>query len=207
MSELLIDRLDLSPWEPTEVVPNGRRPGDRAVRVIAQDGLPAVQPGQLWYVEFSSTERVDRPLEYQALTTANVVIYDRALEPTVAAFLPLGAYAEPAMPGDRVIERCLSFTREGWSVARLVDREGGGAGTIRQLSQRLLEATASPPLAASVFVNNHGRYENLEAELDGLGDLVDLHRFGPAATVTIIFGGGAGTMPRVVFASANGLAG
>ena len=207
MSELLLDRVDLSPWDPTEAFPNEGRPVNRPVHATAQEGLPAVRRGQLWYVELPSTKRVAWPLEYEALTTANVVVYDRTLEPVVAAFLPLGAYAEPAMPSHKVIERCLSFTREGWSVTRLVDREGGRTGNIRQLSQRILEVRVPDPSAASIFINNHGHYENLEAELGELGDLVDRPRFGPAATVTGIFDCGAGTTPRVIFTSANGLAG
>ena len=51
-------------------------------------------PGQIWLIEQpirTAAFRVDRDV----LTASNVVIYDRALAPLVARFLPIGAYAEP----------------------------------------------------------------------------------------------------------------
>ena len=53
-----------------------------------------VEPGQIWLVEQDPAwplSAVDR----DALTSANVMIYDRALAPLVAQVLPIGGYAEP----------------------------------------------------------------------------------------------------------------
>ena len=205
MSEALISEPGLSLWERTRLFP---RHVNRAASATAPKTLPEVRPGQLWYVELPSTERAVSPLEYRALTTANVVVYDRVLEPAVTSSLPLGAYAEPAPPRDGAIERCLSFARDGWSVARLVDPGGERAGIIRQLSERLLKFEASAAFAVSVFANTDGSYEKIAAELDELGEVIEARSFGQRVTLTIIFTGiDAGTAPRFVVASANGLAG
>jgi hypothetical protein len=208
MSELLLNRFDLSPWEPTEFFPGDRPSVDLAVAAVVPEALPAVQPGQLWCVELPPTGPEGWPLEYQVLTTANVVIYDRSLEPTVAEYLPLGAYAEPATPGDKVTERCLGFAREGWSVARLLGHRGKRVDIIRQLSQEMLRIEAPATMAASIFVNTHGSYKNIEVELGAFGEVIDAYSLEPAATLTVIFKGvGEGSVPRLAFASSNGLAG
>ena len=208
MSELLLNRFDLSPWEPAEFFPADGPAVDRAVPAVVSEELPAVRPGQLWYVELPPTGPAGCSLEYQALTTANVVIYDRTLEPTVASYLPLGAYVEPATPGDKLTERCLGFAREGWGVARLVDHREKRVDIIRQLSQGMLVAEALAIIAASLFVNTHGSYKNIEAELGGLAEVIDAYSLEPPATLTVIFKPvGAGSVPRPAFASSNGLAG
>jgi hypothetical protein len=208
MSELLLNRFDLSPWEPTEFFPGDRPSVDLAVAAVVPEALPAVRPGQLWCVELPPTDPVGWPLEYQALTTANVVIYDRSLEPTVAEYLPLGAYAEPATLGDKVTERCLGFAREGWSVARLLGHRGKRGDIIRQLSQEMLRIETPATRAASIFVNTHGSYKNIELELEGLSEIIDAYSLELAATLTVIFKGvGEGSVPSLAFASSNGLAG
>jgi len=106
------------------------------------------------------------------------------------------------------VERCLSFARDGWSVARLVDPGGERAGIIRQLSEHMLKFEASAAFAVSVFANTDGSYEKIAAELDELGEVIEARSFGQRVTLTIIFTGiDAGTAPRFVVASANGLAG
>jgi hypothetical protein len=208
MSELLLNQFDLSPWKPAEFFPADGPAVDRAVPAVVSEALPAVRPGQLWYVEVPATGRAGWSLEYQALTTANVVIYDRTLEPTVASYLPLGAYAEPATPGDKLTERCLGFAREGWSVARLLGHPGKRVDIIRQLSQGMLKIEAPATIAASIFVNTHGSYKNIEIELGGLAEVIDAYSLERAATLTVIFKGiGAGSVPRLAFTSSNGLAG
>ena len=208
MSELLLNRFDLSPWEPAEFFPADGPAVDRAVPAVVSEELPAVRPGQLWYVELPPTGPAGWSLEYQALTTANVVIYDRTLEPTVASYLPLGGYAEPATPGDKLTERCLGFAREGWGVVRLVGHRGKRVDIIRQLSQGMLGVEAPATIAASVFVNTHGNYKNIEVELGGLSEVIDAYSLEATATLTVIFKPvGAGSVPRPAFASSNGLAG
>ena len=66
------------------------------MRLVSSSAFPAVRPGQLWFAVLSSSEHNPAPLVYRAVTTVNVIIYDRVLAPTVARLLPLGGYAEPA---------------------------------------------------------------------------------------------------------------
>jgi hypothetical protein len=205
MSEALSD-ADLSPWEPTNVV-RGRVPRLQA-NALALASLPAMQPGQLWYVQLASTEPALAPLEYRALTTANVVIYDAALAPIVAGSLPLGGYAELAAPRDRAVERCLRFASEGWSVARLVDSKEGWIDGLRQLSQRLLPASTAAVMPVSVIVNTDGSYKKIETELSELVDVAERVSLEPPVAMTIILDRiAAGTAPRFAVAAANGLAG
>lgn len=87
--------------------------------------LPAVESGQLWLVEICP-DRGLSTAERHLLGSANVILYDRTLAPEVAAILPLGGYAEPApqpgqWPDTAVIERCVRFALDGWSVIRLID--------------------------------------------------------------------------------------
>ena len=79
---------------------------------------------------------------------------------------------------------------------------------LRQLTERLLRVAAPPALSASVFANTGSGYENIEAELDQLGGIVDAWSFSRSPTLTIVFGAiGTGSAPRFSVASANGLAG
>ena len=122
MSEALTVLPDFLSREPAPFLPGGRTPlVQRPPVAVDLPALPSVQPGKLWLVEFPLTEPVLSPLEHRALTTANVVIYDRSLEKAVARALPLGSYAEPAIPGHAGWERVIRFARDGWSVAKLVD--------------------------------------------------------------------------------------
>jgi hypothetical protein len=209
MSEALISDAELSPRGPTEVLRSGRGSTPyRPANASALLSLPVVRPGQLWYVQFSSTEPPLAPLEYRALTTANVVIYDGALAPIVAASLPIGGYAELAASHDQAAERCLRFARDGWSVARLVDPRNGWIDGLRQLSERLLRVPATAALPVSIIVSAGVRYKNIETELSKLGDVAERLGFDqPIATTVIVEGIEAGTAPRFVVASANGLAG
>jgi hypothetical protein len=178
--------------------------------------LPTVQPGQLWLVELPATAPHFSPLEHQALTSANVVIYDRALAPTVARLLPLGGYAEPAVPGERASawERCLGFARDGWSVVRLVDprvEPGGLPGRERthricRLSERWLGVERLAGFPVLIFANTGcGAYERSEAALDGL---INHQSFEQTRTLTLIFRAiDTAAAPRFRVASANGLAG
>src|SRR5205823_7060799 len=65
-------------------------------------------------------------LDRDALTSANVVIYDRALAGVVADVLPLGGYAEPLSfscqaAGRALSPRALQFAADGWSVVQPVE--------------------------------------------------------------------------------------
>ncbi len=158
-------------------------------------------------------ERALASLEYQALTSANVVIYDRALASTVGRFLPLGGYAEPATPSrprcDGVWERCLRLAREGWSVARLVHPSREWVEEIRHLSRLLLGRDLPAHLPVSMFANlGSGVYEKSETPLGELETVIDLVEFAQPRILTIVcdvIGGGVALYPPG--ASTNGLAG
>ena len=143
MTEASIIEPGISLSAPVAIgIPDAIRNGS----LVERHRLPTVQPGQLWLVELPPGEAELAPLEYLALTAANVVIYDRALASTVARLLPLGGYAEPAPEGDEAgetaLERCVGFVRDGWSVARLarpaIAGISGRADKFGRLFERLL---------------------------------------------------------------------
>jgi hypothetical protein len=86
---------------------------------------PTIEPGQIWLIEQLSATDLS-PMDRNAVIRANVVLYDRALEPLVAEILPLGSYAEP-LPrdhragGSAITPRALQFAADGWSVVQLVE--------------------------------------------------------------------------------------
>jgi hypothetical protein len=176
---------------------------DSSTRLLTWPALPGVRPGELWLAALPSTEPEPAPLEYHALTTANVVIYDRELAPIVARFLPLGGYAEPAAPsgdgGGAAWARCLRFVRDGWSVARLV-RSGG---EFRHLSELASSPDVPADLRVTVFANlGGGEYENSQIRLD------EAIFFDRSCNLTIVCGAIAGELaPCLPTASTNGLAG
>src|SRR5260370_4468703 len=87
--------------------------------------LPTLRPSQLWVIEQAQATALSE-LDRDALTSANVVIYDRALASMVADVLPLGGYAEPLSfscqaAGRALSPRALQSAAEGWSVLQLVE--------------------------------------------------------------------------------------
>jgi hypothetical protein len=218
MSETMADELGSLRWSPIPLPPTtGARDEWYAATTLGPLELPVVRPGQLWLVELPATAPEVAPLEYRALSNANVVIYDRALAPTVARFLPLGGYAEPVASSEGQSgagsERCVRFVRDGWSVARLLHR-GFRSGRerldkIRQLSHSLLTGEMPGDLPVQIFVSAApGRYERNETRLHLLDATIDGYAPLRSSTFTIVLDvtdtGGA---PRFSVASANGLAG
>ena len=130
----------------------------------------------LWLFAVAPIERNLSPPVRQAITTANVVIYDRALAAIGAAALPLGGYAEPAAsssaPPDQTIERCLRFVLDGWSVVRLADQDeaaGRRARDFRNLAERLAASNVPDDLPVLLFTNaDDGRYRRIETQLGAL---------------------------------------
>jgi len=218
MSETMADELGSLRWSPTPLPPTaGARDEWHAATTLGPSELPVMRPGQLWLVELPATVPEVAPLEYRALSNANVVIYDRALAPTVARFLPLGGYAEPVSWSDGQSgtgsERCVHFVREGWSVARLLHpgfrffRER--LDKIRQLSHSLLTSDIPGDLAVQIFVSTApGRYERNETQLHRLDAIIGAYAPLRSSMFTIVLDvtdtGGA---PHFSVASANGLAG
>ena len=217
MSETMADDLGSLRWSPTPLPPTAGA-GDEwhAATTLGPSELPVMRPGQLWLVEFPATVPEVEPLGYRALNNANVVIYDRALAPTVAQLLPLGGYAEPVVSSDGQrgagAERCVRFLRDGWSVARLFhpgfrsDRQR--LDMIRQLSHRLL-TEMSADLPVQIFVSaGRGRYERNETQLCRLDAIIAAYASMRSSTLTIVLDvTDAGGAPRFSVASANGLAG
>jgi hypothetical protein len=217
MSETMSDELTSLRWTPTSFPATaGARDGWHAATPVGSSDLPVMRPGQLWLVELPAAAPEFAPLEHRALSNANVVIYDRALAPTVAHFLPLGGYAEPVASSDGQratgAERCVRFVRDGWSVARLFSPGFHSGGeridTIRQLSHRLLsEMPAGLPVR--IFASaGRGRYERNETQLGRLDAIIASYASGRSSTFTIVLDvTDTGGEPRFSVASANGLAG
>jgi hypothetical protein len=218
MSETISDELSSLMWSPTPLpAAAGARDEWHAATTLGPSDLPVIRPGQLWLVEFPATAPEFAPLEYRALSNANVVIYDRALAPTVARFLPIGGYAEPAARSDGQsgagFVRCVRFARDGWSVARLFHphflsgRER--IDEIRQLSHRLLTVEMPADLPVQIFVSGgRGRYERNESRLCRLDAAIAAYASVRSSTFTIVLDAAdAAGAPRFSVASANGLAG
>ena len=184
-------------------LPYSTRHNNHSTGLVTWSGLPAMRSGQLWLTALASAEPEPAPLEYSALTTANVIIYDRALAPIVAKFLPLGGYAEPAVRSEdgsgATSARCVRFARDGWSVARLVQP----SREFRHLSQLALSLKMPADLRVKVFANlGRGVYETSEIRLD------ELIHFDRSSSLTVICDAiGSGHGPKLSVASTNGLAG
>jgi len=218
MSETVADELDAPGWKPVSVPAMPDASGRwRAAPTLGFSELPVIQPGQLWFVELPASGPELAPFEYRGLTTANIVVYDRALAPTVASHLPLGSYAEPATANGgstgAAFERCVRFARDGWSVTRLLHPRAGSGWeqleTLRQLSQHLLAVKIPGDLPVQIFVaRGNGRYERNEARLYRLDAEIAAEASVLSSTFTIVLDvTEAGDAPHFGIASANGLAG
>jgi hypothetical protein len=218
MSDTMTDELSSLRWSPPPLPPTaGPHDEWHAGTTLGASELPVVRPGQLWLVELPATAPDFAPLEYRALSNANVVIYDRVLAPTVARLLPLGGYAEPAAPSDgrpgAGSERCVRFVRDGWSVARLFypcfqsgrDR----FHKIRQLWHPLLGLAMPADLLVQIFVSaGRGRYERSETQLSRLDTIIAGYASVRSSTFTIVLDvTDTRGVPRSCVALANGLAG
>src|SRR5690348_7194250 len=101
MSQTMTDELGSLRWNPAPLAATTcARDERRLAKTVGCAELPVMRPGQLWLVEFPATTPELAPLEYRAVSDANVVIYDSALGPTVARHLSFGGYAEPAASSD-----------------------------------------------------------------------------------------------------------
>ena len=126
--------------------------------------LPAVEPGQLWLVEICP-DRGLSTAERHLLGSANVILYDRALSAEVAAILPLGGYAEPApspaeLPDAKLIERCVRFALDGWSVVRLIDvsqTRPSREAHLRAIADRMRASGAGGQVPVLIFADAGSR--------------------------------------------------
>jgi hypothetical protein len=161
-----------------------------------------VQPGQLWLIEIQPTDPELTPLECGVLADADLVIYDRALASTMAKFLHLCGYAEPAGPGDAVSERCARLVTDGWSVARLMippaPSSRARSDQLRRSAEWSLTLKTPADLPVLAFTNASGGIH----PPGGTDPLAQ-----PAIRTIVLSAIESRGGPLFRFASANGLAG
>jgi hypothetical protein len=170
-----------------------------------------VEPGQIWLVEQDPAwplSAVDR----DALTSANVVIYDRALAPLVAQVLPIGGYAEPLpatghAAGPAISPRALALAHEGWSVAQLVEASPSRRLRMGILPPAMLRAGRTGDLSVRVIAKAAAdRCRVLDVGSDELAGF--LSEFGKDEPLTLVFGPVTARHAAQAHAyTANGLAG
>ena len=173
--------------------------------------LPTLRPSQLWVIEQAPATALSE-LDRDALTSANVVIYDRALAGVVADVLPLGGYAEPLSfscqaAGRALSPRAVQFAADGFSVVQLVEASPCWRERLHQ-APRELSQVADGGNAAVRLIAKQGaeRYRELGADLDLLPGLVDDVDQGDP--MTVIFGPIAARDTAQLYPfTANGLAG
>jgi hypothetical protein len=166
--------------------------------------LPTLGPSQLWVIEQARATALTG-LDRDALTSANVVIYDRALASVVADVLPLGGYAEPLAfscqaAGRALSPRALQFAADGWSVVQLVEASPCWRERLHQAPVELSRVSDGGYATVRLIAKQGAeRYQELG------GDLDDADHDHP---MTVIFGPIAtrGTAQLYPF-TGNGLAG
>src|SRR5436305_9409173 len=132
--------------------------------------LPILKPSQLWVIEQARATTLSG-LDRDALTSANVVIYDRALASVVADVLPLGGYAEPLSfscqaAGRALSPRALQFAADGFSVVQLVEVSPCWRERLHQAPGELLLVGDGGNAAVRLIAKQGGeRYQELSAHL------------------------------------------
>ena len=130
-----------------------------------------VRPGEYWLIEQFPGKGLSS-LDRSALSSADIVIYDRPLAALVAQVLPIGRYAEPLSHNSGVqpaiSPRALRFAAEGWRVAQLFEARHGDNQRLHSAVEALIQLHADdlPLLAiAKGAVNGqqvrNGRLHNL----------------------------------------------
>ena len=115
---------------------------------------PAVLPGQVWLIEHDPHAALSAP-DRDALTSADVVLYDRALAPLVAELLPLGGYAEPLpFMGATPTRRSLDLAAQGWSVVQLVTASSGRCARLHAVESPAAGAATASSADAHAFTAN-----------------------------------------------------
>jgi ABC-type spermidine/putrescine transport system permease subunit II len=127
----------------------------------------------------------------------------------VAAALPLGGYAEPAV-GDG-LKRCIRLAQDGWSVVRLIERAPTGksfADQIRSLAARLQAFGAPHNLKVSNFAKtDDGELGNAETILCDIDALIGATPGGEPQAIVFKAIGGSTHTPALSAVMTNGLAG
>jgi hypothetical protein len=168
-----------------------------------------VRPGEFWLIEKSSAAELCS-FDRGALSSADIVVYDRPLASLVAQVLPIGGYAEPlsrdgtARPA--ISPRALRFAGEGWRVAQLLETRHGDSQRLRDAVKALIQLYADDlPLAAIA----KGAVESPRSWQGCLRDLPELiDDLTAADSLTVILGPLPVGFPAPTHAFAgNGLAG
>jgi hypothetical protein len=179
-----------------------------------------IRPGQAWLIEQHASEGLST-LDRGALAGADVVLYDRALAPLIAAaVLRVGGYAEPLAAdaeegeeggvGQAISPRALRFAADGWSVVQLVQPQcGWRKRLLRGTSKELLALRGSEGFAVRVIANTDAdRCRGREARLPELKELIEFFAEGDRLTVIVgPLAAAAAFVPADVAFTANGLAG
>ena len=196
-----------------------RRPGADATSSAALVAGPGAGPGRLYLIEHRGGAAGLTAAERAALAGADIIVYERSLAALVVAELPLGGYAEPASAAGQeqagpVVERCLKFALDGWSVVQLIERRRGAEGGrwTRDAAEQLVNAGVSSDTPVRLLVESaSGAPLSIETRLRS-ADRVIADRVGPddvmPDSVMLVFGPiGPGPAPQVYAFAANGLAG
>ena len=149
-------------------------------------------------------------LDRGALSSADIVIYDRPLAALVAQVLPIGRYAEPLFDNGEaqpaVLPRALRFASEGWRVAQLLEARQGDNHRLHDAVEALIRLQADDlPLLAIVKRAVDGQ-QLWDGRLHNLAELID--KFAADDPLTLILGplfAGCATPPHTF--AGNGLAG
>ena len=112
------------------------------------------RPGQVCVIEHDPDGALSAP-ERDALTSADVVLYDRVLAPLVAELLPLGGYAEPlSFTGTTLTGRAADLAAQGWSVVQLVSASSGRRARLHAVESPRTGAAAASSAPSYAFTAN-----------------------------------------------------
>ena len=168
-----------------------------------------MRPGEYWLIE-QPTGKELCSLDRSALSSADIVIYDRPLAALVAQVLPMGRYAEPLFHTDEaqpaVSSRVLRFAAEGWRVVQLLEARRGSNQRLFNAMEALIQLQADDlPLLAIAKRGVDGEQLH-DGRLHDLAEIID--KFAADDPLTLILGPLVAecVVPPCAFAG-NGLAG
>jgi hypothetical protein len=192
-----------------------RRPGAGRSEHKANTAAPATGSGRLYLIERCGGDLGLTSAEQEALTGANIIVYERSLAPLVAAVLPLGAYVEPAPAAGQaqagpVFARCLKFALDGWSVVQLIERRPAGerARWTREAAEQLVCAGVSSDTPVLVLVDAAcGAPSRIETRLGSVRRVIDDRGLTGGGMMMVLGPIAPGPAPQIYAFAANGLAG
>jgi hypothetical protein len=168
-----------------------------------------VQPGEYWLIEHHPATGLCS-LDRSALSSADIVIFDRPLAALVAQVLPISGYAEPLSRNSGVqpaiSPRALRFAGEGWRVVQLLEARHGDNQRLHDAVKSLIQLHIDDlPLLAIAKRAVDGQ-QLRDGRLHNLPEFID--EFAADDPLTLILGPlvAGGAAPPHAFAG-NGLAG